>query len=302
MKLEALLYYSKKITGVIFVAIFMLNAGFAGAIEIVAPLNVVLDIDRIAQSETFVVKVVGEKNKVSGKFGLQKLNFFRAQNGTDWVAIVAVGVNEKPGLRNLVITANKKAPFKKAITVEKKDFPITDLTITAEQKKEGYTVKKLLRNIKNNNTVQFNNILKTLTYERHFDKPFINPLDQVKVTGSYGDIRKNGNSKVQHLGVDLQAAVGTPIYAINDGKVMFAKSLPDYGNTMIISHGIGSFSLYLHLSKFTFAVGNSVKQGDLIAYSGDSGYVLGPHLHFSLKVGGVSVDPLKFIEATKNAW
>lgn len=282
---------------------FFLLGNIAYASEGAGPLNVDLALDHVAQSETFLVKVREEKNDVSGKFGNQKLSFFRSENNKDWVAIIGVGVNQEPGLYSLVVTAKNRAPFKKEITIEKKDFPVTtDLTITPEQKKNGYTVKKLLRNIKNNNLAEFKTILKTLTYQRHFKRPFTYPLATMKVTGDYGDIRKNGDASVQHLGVDLSASVGTPVYAVNDGRVVFAKSLPDYGNTMIVSHGIGIFSLYLHLSKFNVVVGKKVSQGDLIAYSGDTGYVLGPHLHFSMKVGGMSVDPLKFIEATRGGW
>jgi murein DD-endopeptidase MepM/ murein hydrolase activator NlpD len=81
--------------------------------------------------------------------------------------------------------------------------------------------------------------------------------------------------------------------------VRFAKELDIYGKTLIIDHGLGIFSLYLHLNQFKVLQEEQVKRGDTIALSGSTGYSITPHLHFSIKVKGVSVDPLRFIEITR---
>jgi murein DD-endopeptidase MepM/ murein hydrolase activator NlpD len=98
----------------------------------------------------------------------------------------------------------------------------------------------------------------------------------------------------------LDAQTGTKVYAVNDGKVVLTYDFIDYGKTIVIDHGLGIFSLYLHLDKFNSQEGQKVKQGDVIAYSGNTGYSIAPHLHFSIKLNGASVDPLNFIEITKN--
>ncbi len=285
------------VLGMVFLRPMSVGANTAGQIP-----NVQIASDHFMQSDTFLVKVIGEKNKVTGTFGVKKIVFFRSQDLKDWVAIVGVNIHKPPGIYKLAINVSGKSPVKKDITISKKDFPVTSLTITPQQVKQGYTVKKLLRNINNNASASLDAILGTFTSKHYFTKPFVNPLSQMQVTGDYGDIRENKGYKIQHLGTDLQADVNTPVYAINDGKVVFAKKLPDYGNTIVINHGLGIFSLYLHLASFKFPVGNMVKQKDVIALSGDTGYVLGPHLHFSIRVRGASVDPLAFLQATQNGW
>ena len=94
-----------------------------------------------------------------------------------------------------------------------------------------------------------------------------------------------------HAGVDLASVAHAPIEAANSGIVVFAATLGIYGNTIIIDHGLGVFSLYAHLSSMTAVVGKSVKKAELIGYSGTSGLAGGDHLHFSIIVGGQFVNP-----------
>ena len=97
----------------------------------------------------------------------------------------------------------------------------------------------------------------------------------------------------------MDATTNTLVYAVNDGEVKTTAGLIDYGNTIIIDHGLGIFSLYLHLNTFKVSEGQKVKRGDLIGYSGSTGYSIAPHLHFSIKVGSASVDPLRFVKTTQ---
>lgn len=94
-----------------------------------------------------------------------------------------------------------------------------------------------------------------------------------------------------HAGVDLASVAHAPIEAANSGIVVFAAYLGIYGNTIIIDHGLGVFSLYAHLSSLAAAAGKSVKKAELIGYSGTSGLAGGDHLHFSIIVGGQFVNP-----------
>ena len=101
---------------------------------------------------------------------------------------------------------------------------------------------------------------------------------------------KNFASSV-HTGVDLASVAHAPIEAANSGIVVFAAPLGIYGNTIILDHGLGVFSLYAHLSSLTAALGKSVKKEELIGYSGTSGLAGGDHLHFGIIVGGQFVNP-----------
>jgi murein DD-endopeptidase MepM/ murein hydrolase activator NlpD len=102
-----------------------------------------------------------------------------------------------------------------------------------------------------------------------------------------------------HLGTDLASLAQAPIPAANDGRVVFADALGIYGNTVIIDHGFGLFSLYSHLSSFATSVGESVAKGATIGRTGTSGLAGGDHLHFSVLVHQTFVNPLEWWDA---AW
>src|SRR2546427_208093 len=96
---------------------------------------------------------------------------------------------------------------------------------------------------------------------------------------------------------DSARLFGSPeITAISRGRgvVKIAQRYTSYGNMILVDHGLGLATLYLHLSKMNVAVGDVVERGQIIGLSGDTGYVAGPHLHVSVKIGGISIDPLKF--------
>lgn len=138
-------------------------------------------------------------------------------------------------------------------------------------------------------------IYATYSKERYWSEPFIYPIKS-KITSTYGNARVfNDEITSYHSGTDFRAAVGTSIYASNDGKVVLAKERFLAGDSVIIDHGEGIFSMYYHCSALKVKVGDRVKKGDLIALSGDSGRVNGPHLHFGFLVQGVQIDPLDFI-------
>ncbi|MBA1437875.1 MAG: M23 family metallopeptidase [Epsilonproteobacteria bacterium] len=138
-------------------------------------------------------------------------------------------------------------------------------------------------------------IYNTVTPKLYISKPFILPL-QSKITSDFGKARVyNGSHKGYHSGTDFRAKVGTPIVATNDGKVVFVKDRFYSGGTVIIDHGEGIYSCYFHLSQFKVTKGQMVKRGEVIALSGKSGRVTGPHLHFSARINGIQVDPLQFV-------
>ena len=97
-----------------------------------------------------------------------------------------------------------------------------------------------------------------------------------------------------HIGVDLASHANAAIHAANNGIVVFTGALGIYGNTVIIDHGLGLFSLYGHLSSIETTVGKNVKKEELIGHSGLSGLAGGDHLHFSIIAGGQFVNPLEW--------
>ena len=99
-----------------------------------------------------------------------------------------------------------------------------------------------------------------------------------------------------HLGMDIASTASVAIKAANRGKVIFADYLGIYGNTIILDHGQGLFSLYSHLSRIETIVDDIVDQGSIIAYSGATGMAGGDHLHFSILISGLFTNPLEWMD------
>jgi murein DD-endopeptidase MepM/ murein hydrolase activator NlpD len=98
-----------------------------------------------------------------------------------------------------------------------------------------------------------------------------------------------------HTGVDLEAAMGTPVRAAGDGIVVHADWESGYGRLIIIDHGNGVQTYYGHLSSYGVVPGEEVRRGDVIARSGASGRVTSPHLHYEVRLGGTPVNPYPYM-------
>jgi murein DD-endopeptidase MepM/ murein hydrolase activator NlpD len=97
-----------------------------------------------------------------------------------------------------------------------------------------------------------------------------------------------------HQGEDLASLVNSPVYAGNNGVVVFAEALGIYGNTVILDHGLGLFSGYSHMSKIDPKVGDKVSKGTVLGQTGTTGLAAGDHLHFAMILQGEFVDPLEW--------
>jgi murein DD-endopeptidase MepM/ murein hydrolase activator NlpD len=97
-----------------------------------------------------------------------------------------------------------------------------------------------------------------------------------------------------HLGFDLASLRAAPVEAAQNGIVVFADMLGIYGNTVIIDHGLGVFTLYGHLSSFAVKVGDQVSKRQTVGQTGDTGLAGGDHLHFSVMLHGVHIDPVEW--------
>ena len=129
---------------------------------------------------------------------------------------------------------------------------------------------------------------------------FILPVEGARLTARFGGQRVlDGEPKQPHYGDDLAAPVGTPVVAPAGGVVAFAETGLHYeGGLIMIDHGQGLISLYLHLSRVDVAVGQSVVRGQLIAAVGQEGRATGPHLCWRLKWRGRNLDPLLLVHGS----
>jgi murein DD-endopeptidase MepM/ murein hydrolase activator NlpD len=105
-----------------------------------------------------------------------------------------------------------------------------------------------------------------------------------------------------HEGIDIAAAVGTPIRATAAGTVRFVGVLGSYGNVVVVDHGGGVRTLYAHNSGHRVRLGQRVQRGDVIAAVGATGRTTGPHVHYEVQVHGAAADPLRFAIDTSGVW
>ncbi len=129
------------------------------------------------------------------------------------------------------------------------------------------------------------------------------PLERYRKTTPFGAKRViNGVSVSPHSGVDMAAPSGTPVRAVFKGRVAFAGNLYYTGNTVVLDHGRGFYTLYAHLSSFSVRKGEVVGKGSYLGKVGSTGRATGPHLHFGIYVGGVKVDPLSIFKIPHSLW
>jgi murein DD-endopeptidase MepM/ murein hydrolase activator NlpD len=124
-------------------------------------------------------------------------------------------------------------------------------------------------------------------------------LANSKVESEFADVRTyvyKGKKidKQVHLGFDLAVSQHTPVVAANDGKVVWAAPLGIYGNCIVVDHGYGLQSIYGHLSEFAIKEGDAVKRGQTMGKTGSTGLAGGDHLHFSMQIDGVQVNPVEW--------
>jgi murein DD-endopeptidase MepM/ murein hydrolase activator NlpD len=125
---------------------------------------------------------------------------------------------------------------------------------------------------------------------------FIAPV-KGPITGVFGSQRiLNGETRSPHHGVDFAAPLNTPVHCPADGIVrLTVRNMYLMGNTLIIDHGLGVQSIFMHLNRILVKEGDAVKQGAVIGRVGKSGRATGPHLHWGVSVGTIQVDPARLL-------
>jgi murein DD-endopeptidase MepM/ murein hydrolase activator NlpD len=182
------------------------------------------------------------------------------------------------------------------IEVEPKKYPTTELKVA--EKYVELSKPDLARALREDKEVKA--IFAKITSEALWNKPFEVPIPGETSGTNFGHRRIfNGEPRAPHAGADLHAQTGTPIHAVNGGRVVLAKNLFFTGNTVILDHGLGIYSLYAHLSRIDVKVGRTVANGELLGLSGATGRVTGPHLHWGMTVQGARVDPFTLLNMGK---
>jgi murein DD-endopeptidase MepM/ murein hydrolase activator NlpD len=131
--------------------------------------------------------------------------------------------------------------------------------------------------------------------ERLWRGSFFKPTPGLQ-TSPFGTLRTyNQSRRSRHLGWDLDGDVGSPIFAAGRGKILLAMERFYSGGTVLIDHGQGLMTMYFHMSRIDVMAGGMIEKGQSLGAVGASGQVTGPHLHFSVRLGGLYVDPKQLL-------
>lgn len=299
IKINKKLYtvFFPSISAVIFLALLIFMFWHGGSM--VPQHEIYISSENPKQGDTVLIRVNSKYPAVSGSFENKDIIFYKNGKYSDWVTLLGIDAGIKPGKYKISVNAFGEK-MEKEINIEIKGFPVIKMPVTKEMQDKGYTGEKIVQNIKNNDNPNLNEVLDKFTPQAYFNSPFTFPLQKIQNSGLvFGELIKSTDYQIQHFGTDLRAGSGTKVYAINDGKVVLEKELSNYGKTVIIDHGLGIFSLYLHLDEFLVSANQNVKKNQIIGLSGNTGYSTAPHLHFSIRDNGTRVDPILFIRTSE---
>lgn len=233
-----------------------------------------------------VVEVTINDANAAGTATLLERDFrLSAVNGHTW-GLVGVGPDAALGGANLHVELESGLLFDQYVEVIDAGYPIDYITLTE-------TSSGLLT--PDNAAYERERVAEARAHfepEAYWEGSFIYPL-HTYITAEYGDARSYNGGPVSswHRGVDFGAPEGYPIRAANSGVVVLAEELPLSGNCVFIHHGFGIFSQYSHQSRLLVVEGQRVEKGDIIGEVGATGIVTGAHLHWSMYVGDVAVNP-----------
>jgi len=213
-----------------------------------------------------------------------------------WFALAGVSLETKPGAYPIDLhaetssatSAGQAISFEKQIRVQHQSYP-RHVVLTVPGRYTAPSPEDLHQIEQDKETKA--EAFKTLSPEREWKGSFAAPVT-AEISDVFGAERVfNGSVQRTHFGLDFRVPGGTSVAAVNSGRVILARPLFYEGNFVVIDHGQGLLTLYLHLSSFLVKEGDDVSKGQPIGLSGGTGRATGPHLHLALRWQGVYLDP-----------
>lgn len=260
--------------------------------------RVAVEPERVVNGSPCSIKVTSSEplKSLRGRL-LERTVFFDfdPQSGT-WHGLAGVAVETAPGNYEIefegVTTAGARLSHRARVTVAAANYPDVRLRVARRFTQPNAAT---LQRIKREQALK-REIFSRVTPRRLWSGPFAPPLKSL-ITDIFGTSRSfNGVVQSVHQGVDYRAAMGTPIAAMNAGRVILAQGLYFEGNCVVIDHGQGLLTLYLHLSRLKVSEGEVVTRGQIIGLSGATGRVTAPHLHAAARWQGIYLDPETLIK------
>jgi murein DD-endopeptidase MepM/ murein hydrolase activator NlpD len=273
---------------------FWLNATIAFGAQ-PSPKKDALKTVEIFQGEIAEINLSAPVAVAEGRLGSEKIHFYPGDNG-GLTALVGADLETKPGPAKILVsgTTQSGAPWATQIPlkIKSKPFKSESFSVAQEFDQLGPEVLERIRREQE----QFARVFAVSAPQRLWARPFVAPLPK-EITSPFGYRRViNGSPRAPHTGVDLKAAMETPVLAANYGRVVLLGDFFYSGKSVVLDHGGALFTVYFHLSEFKAEEGTEVKKGDVIALSGMTGRVTGPHLHWGARMNGARIDPFQLIE------
>jgi murein DD-endopeptidase MepM/ murein hydrolase activator NlpD len=249
-----------------------------------------------AQGQAVELAYADEQGLASVEATWEGHRFPLVKHDESWVTVIGVDLDAKPGERAADVTFRygdgRSRSLREPVTVKAQKFPTTELKV--EDRYVELSPEDASRAARE--AEETDAIYATLTPECYWSEPFVVPIHGAKDGKNFGHRRVfNGQPRAPHSGADLRADVGTPVYAANRGRVVLAKNLFYSGNAVIVDHGLGLYTVYLHLSKIDVAPGTIVERGQGLGLAGATGRVTGPHLHWGVRIVDARVDPFSLL-------
>ena len=263
-----------------------------------------LSTSRASQGSLVVVDVRSREalGGVKGNWEGHELPFWEQSAGVakgamdDWRGLLGVDLEKAAGTYELTVFVSKKGGD--AVGCGAKVTVVVGRFPTEKLKVEGQFVEpnpEQAARVKEEQA-RVGKIFDTVTPERLWKGKFRLPLDGVQTGGNFGRRRVlNGQPRSPHSGVDFPAPTGTPVHATQAGRVALAEGMFLPGNTVIVDHGLGVYTLYAHLSKVSVGPGDEVEAGTVLGEVGATGRVTGPHLHWGLELNRQRVNAMDLV-------
>ena len=245
----------------------------------------------------FQVKTALGISELSGRWLGHEIKFTPLENRKGFYALAGIPVETAPGMYDLELRATRRGgefKYVKKIRIAPAHYPRVAISVSKQFTEPN---PEQLKQIAADKEIK-KSVFSRTAAEQLWQNGFKAPVD-ASVSGVFGTERVfNGEVKSRHLGLDYAVAAGTPVRAINAGTVLLAQKLYFEGGFIVIDHGQGLMSMYLHLSDFKVKAGDSVAAGEVIAESGASGRATGAHLHLAVRWQGVYLDPAVVLRLT----
>ncbi len=245
------------------------------------------------------IPVTVSVQNIEAEFLGNKFKFFHPENSADYEAasLIAVPLSAQIGQYSLRIFLHKSKRQKillasEIITITAYSFPERRMQFRELSKQElrRYQQEK----------AEIESILSKTNPADSLVIPFAKPLDTLIVTSEFGTIRRSGGAIGRHWGADFRVDIGDEVKAINGGNVVLAKETLLGGNTVIIDHKNGIYSVYMHLSAILVVPGDNVSMGRKIGLAGSSGRATGLNLHLGVYINGIAVNPVEILKTRLN--